>query len=124
LVGQIETEKVTLVAGVPTVWMGMLELLEREKHDLASLRFILTGGSAAPRALIEVYDRLDVTVVDAYGMTETTPLATISSLRSDMDDRPPDRRYQERARQGWVVPGLEMRVVEISKASVGKFRKK
>jgi len=111
LAGLIEAERVTVAAGVPTVWMGMLDLLEKEKHDLSSLRAVLVGGSAAPRALLEAYDRLGVTIVHAYGMTETTPLATVSRLQSHMDGWPPDRRYRQRAKQGWVVPGLEMRVV-------------
>ncbi|HUW63273.1 MAG TPA: long-chain fatty acid--CoA ligase [Spirochaetia bacterium] len=108
----IESEKVTVAAGVPTVWMGLAELLEREEHDLSSLRVAVCGGSAAPRALLEAYDRLGVTIVHAYGMTETTPLATVSRLKSRMEDWPPERQYQVRAKQGWVVPGLEMRVVD------------
>ncbi len=112
LAGLIETEKVTVAAGVPTVWMGLLELLEREEHDLSSLRVVVCGGSAAPRALLEAYDRRGITIVHAYGMTETSPLATVSRPVSRMDDWPADRRYQVRAKQGWLVPGLEMRVVD------------
>lgn len=108
----IQRERVTLGAGVPTVWMGVLGLLEKESYDLSSLNRILCGGSAPPRAMIERLEKtLGVQFLHAYGMTEAAPLTHVSRLKSHMADWPEEERYAVKARQGQLVPGLEMRVV-------------
>jgi len=108
----IQQERVTLAAGVPTVWMGVLAHLDRESYDLSSLTRIICGGAAPPRALIEsVESRLRVRFIHAYGMTEAAPLTHVGGLKSYMTDWDDDRRYAVKAKQGLLVPGLEMRVV-------------
>ncbi len=108
----IQRERVTLGAGVPTVWMGVLGLLEKESYDLSSLNRILCGGSAPPRALIEAVEKkLGAQFLHAYGMTEATPLSHVSRLKSHMMDWPKDRRDAVKTKQGLLSPGLEMRVV-------------
>ena len=79
----IQAERVTLTAGVPTLWLGMLALLDRERYDLSSLRMMIVGGAAAPQSMIEAYEKQHgITVMHAWGMTETSPLGTVSRLRS------------------------------------------
>ncbi len=108
----IQNEKVTLAAGVPSVWMAVLALLEKETFDLSSVTRVLCGGSAAPRALIEAVEkRLGVPFMHAYGMTEATPLTHVCNLKSHMAEWPDDRRFAVKVRQGLLSPGLEMRVV-------------
>ncbi len=112
LVSLIEDEGVTLTAGVPTVWLGVLEYVEKHGADLSSLDRIVIGGSAAPQSLIKQYDDLGVEVVHAWGMTEMSPLGTVAHLKSDLEDLSPEEQYAKQAKQGLIVPGLEFRVVD------------
>jgi fatty-acyl-CoA synthase len=108
----IEDEGVTLTAGVPTVWLGLLEYLEEHDADLSSLERIVIGGSAAPKSLIRRFDEeYDVDVLHAWGMTEMSPIGTVSHLKPGMEDLPADERYDKRGKQGLFVPGLEFKVV-------------
>ena len=109
----IREEGVTVSAGVPTVWLGVLQLLESEGGDLGSLRRILCGGSAAPVSMIRAYEeRHGVEFVHAYGMTEATPVTHFSRLKSTMGDLPVEASYGYKAKQGLLVPGLEQRLVD------------
>jgi len=115
----IQRERVTLGAGVPTVWMGVLGLLEKESYDLSSLKQILCGGAAPPRALIEAVEKkLGAQFLHAYGMTEAAPLTHVSRLKSHMVDWPEDQRYAVKTKQGQLVPGLEMRIVGLDGTEV------
>jgi fatty-acyl-CoA synthase len=104
-------ERVTLTAGVPTVWMGMLAALdaEPERWDLAALRALVVGGSAVPRSVVEGFDRHGLTVLHAWGMTEMSPLGSFCRLPGVLDDRPEEERYAYRLRQGTAVPLVEIR---------------
>ncbi len=108
----IQDERVTVTAGVPTVLLGLLQVLEQETFDLSSLRAVPCGGSAVPEALLAKFDALGIDVIQAWGMTETSPLATISRPRSTMGHLTPEQRRGLRARQGPPVPGVEIRVVD------------
>ena len=114
LAGLIEQERVTITLGVPTIWLGLLQLLEGgAKYDLSSLRFLLVGGSAAPEGMIRSFrEKYGLYVQHAYGMTETTPLATLTRIKSYLKDAPADRFYKVAAKQGVIAPGLEMKVVD------------
>ena len=108
----IQSEKVTKTAGVPTIWLGLLQELEKGTYDTSSLEFILCGGSAAPKGLIKQFEiKHGIPFLHAYGMTETTPLATVSRLKSYQLDLPEEELLDIRAKQGLLVPGLEMKVV-------------
>jgi fatty-acyl-CoA synthase len=108
----VQSEKVTFTGAVPTVWIAVKELIEKEGYDLSSLRCVPCGGSAAPRSLIEYYEkRLGVSIAHAWGMTETSPIGTIGRLKSYMQDWPEEQRYAVRAKQGYVAPGIELRLV-------------
>jgi fatty-acyl-CoA synthase len=108
----IQDLRVTVTAGVPTVLLGLLQVLEREHFDLSSLRAVPCGGSAVPESLLARFDELGIDVVQAWGMTETAPLATVSRPRSWMRDRDPDRLRALRAKQGTPLPTVEIRVVD------------
>jgi fatty-acyl-CoA synthase len=114
----IEELRVTVTAGVPTVLVGLLGALEQRAYDLSSLRCVPCGGSAVPASLMERFDRLGVTVVQAWGMTETAPLASISQLRSWMTHRDAAERLSVRAKQGYPVPYVELRVVDDAGAAL------
>ncbi|MFZ5634353.1 MAG: long-chain fatty acid--CoA ligase [Bacillota bacterium] len=108
----IQDEKVTMTAGVPTIWMGILQVMEKEKFDFSSVKAFICGGSAVPLALMKAYDeKLGIPIIHAYGMTETTPLVTLSRTKSYMDQWPPEEQYAVRVKQGVVAPGLEIRIV-------------
>jgi fatty-acyl-CoA synthase len=77
----IESEQVTWAAGVPTIWTSLLPMVQTGAADLSSLRTIGVGGSATPRALLESYDGLGVTILQIWGMTETSPVAAVSRPR-------------------------------------------
>ncbi len=106
-------ERVTLGGGVPTIWIGLLNLLGRNDFDLSSLRAIYCGGSAVPQALIEGLQKHNINIVQAWGMTETSPLASVSKLRSYQHELPLEEQFRIRARQGTVIPGVEFRVVDV-----------
>jgi fatty-acyl-CoA synthase len=109
----VQAERVTFVGGVPTVWIGVKEVVEKEGVDLSSIRCLPIGGSAAPRSLLELYERkFGVTMTHAWGMTETTPLGTVSRLKSYMDGWPDGERYAVRAKQGYPVVGVDLRAVD------------
>ncbi len=109
----IQNERVTVTAGVPTIWIGLYALLERERYDLSSLRVMPVGGSAMPRALIEAFEkRFGIRVAHAWGMTEMTPLGTVANLKSYMADWPEEERFAIRAKQGMPVVGVEIRAVD------------
>jgi fatty-acyl-CoA synthase len=109
----IRDEGVTVSAGVPTVWLGVLQLLEQEGGDLGPLRRIMCGGSAAPVSMIRAYEeRYGVEFIHAYGMTEASPVTHFSRLKSSLQGLPVDARYSYKAKQGMLVPGLEQRIVD------------
>ena len=111
----IDSEKVTLGMGVPTIWIGVLDYLERsdKTYDFSSLREIVSGGSAVPISLIQAYkEKLDVNLIQAYGMTEATPVVSYNRLTSQMDGLSEGEKLQMAGMQGVMVPGLEMRLVD------------
>jgi fatty-acyl-CoA synthase len=104
-------EKVTLTAGVPTVWMAMLKAIETEpeRWDLSSVRRLLVGGSAVPKSMIEGYQKHGLSIVQGWGMTETSPLASTSTLPPELDGASADEQFEYRARQGMPAPFVEIR---------------
>jgi fatty-acyl-CoA synthase len=110
----IQSERVTVPAGVPTIWMGLLQVLEKEPFDVSSIRLMPVGGSAAPQSMIERYEKqFGAYIMHAWGMTEMSPVGTVSHLKSHMADWPGDQKFKVRAKQGTAVPGVEARIVDI-----------
>ena len=106
------SERVTVTAGVPTVWMGVLQALDKNpgNYDLSRLRAIVCGGSAASPALIRgLQERHGLTLLHAWGMTEMTPLGTVCSVPSYLEDAPFDEQLRYRARQGVPQALVEIR---------------
>ncbi|WP_348734084.1 long-chain fatty acid--CoA ligase [uncultured Mycolicibacterium sp.] len=104
-------ERVTMAAGVPTVWIAMLASLdaEPERWDLSALDRLVVGGAAVPRSMFEGFDRHGLTVIQAWGMTETAPLGSVSRLPAGLDDWSADEQYRCRGRQGVALPLFETR---------------
>lgn len=108
----IQEEKVTITAGVPTIWLGLLKELEENTYDMSSLRAVLCGGSAAPKGMIKAFEQKhNIPFMHAYGMTETSPLVVISTLKSYQEELSYEERLELKAKQGILVPGLEMKIV-------------
>lgn len=107
-----EGERVTTTAGVPTIWFGILQHLDAhpERYDLGSMESMIVGGAAPPAAMIEAFEkRHGLHVVHAWGMTETTPLGTVSHVGPRHADASDDERLQLRARQGRMAPLVQIR---------------
>ncbi len=105
-------EDVTFTAGVPTIWLGMLQALEKEpdRWKLGAIRMVV-GGSAAPESLIRGLDRHGLQVVHGWGMTEMSPIGTLSWLKRSLEELPEDQRYAYRAKQGLPLPFVETRIM-------------
>ncbi len=111
----IEQHRVTVAAGVPTVWVGVLDYLESadQSYDFSSVRQIISGGSAMPVSVIKAYkERLGLEVVHAYGMTEAAPIVACNRRKSGLDSLSEAAQYQLAGSQGLPVAGLEMRLVD------------
>ena len=113
-IGRIITdERVTVTAGVPTIWTQLLPLVREGKVDASSLRGIYVGGSALPRPLIEAYDALGIDIIQMWGMTETGPLACISWPRRRHAGVDKATEYDVREKTGTIFPGIEARIVAL-----------
>jgi fatty-acyl-CoA synthase len=113
LVELIEREGVTLTAGVPTIWVPVLDLLEQTGRRLPTLRAIFCGGSAVPPPLIKGFQRHGIQLFHLWGMTETTAIASMSRLRSWLEGLDEEVQLGYRAKQGNVVPLVECRVADL-----------
>jgi fatty-acyl-CoA synthase len=107
-----EQEHVTMTAGVPTIWIGIMSLLEKESFDLSSLRMVLIGGSAVPTSMIRHFQsKYGIPVTQAWGMTETSPLGSVCRLKSSMLSLSDDEKLAILSKQGLPSPGVEIRAV-------------
>jgi fatty-acyl-CoA synthase len=113
LLDLLAQEQVTMTGAVPTLWIGMCDLLEKHpgRWKLAAGLRGLIAGTAAPESLIRRLDAQGVRLVQLWGMTETTPFATVSHISSLMDRWSDDEKYALRAGQGRPGPGVEIRAV-------------
>jgi fatty-acyl-CoA synthase len=106
LVRLIEDERPTVSGAVPTIWNDLLRYAIEHDSDLSSLRLVPCGGSAVPESLMRAFDKLGVHIVQAWGMTETSPLASVAHPPPGVADP-----WPYRATQGRLLSGLEARVV-------------
>jgi fatty-acyl-CoA synthase len=104
---------VTLTGAVPTVWLGVVAALEKqpERWSLAEGLRVIIAGSACPESLFRRFDKFGVRVIQAWGMTETAPIATVCTLKSHLHAWSGDAQYRIRAKQGLVMPFTEIRSV-------------
>lgn len=107
------TEKVTFSAGVPTVWTLLLQHLRQHYHDLSNLNTVIVGGSALPVSLIIEYKRdYGIDLIQVWGMTETSPIGTVSRVKTSLSSLQPEQQLQIRGTQGLPVPGVEIRICD------------
>ena len=109
----IEKERVSVACGVPTIWLGVLSALEKNpgRWNFPSPVRIVCGGTAPPVRLIRALDEYNLNIMHLWGMTETTPLATVGRLKAHMREWSEDARYDMRGKQGWPAPFVELRVM-------------
>jgi fatty-acyl-CoA synthase len=109
----IETEKVTFSSGVPTIWLGLLDYLEKTGKTIPSLSRVSVGGAACPRTIIERFKQQhNIEVIQGWGMTETSPLGTIYCKKAGMEDLSEEQIIDLQCLQGRGVFGIEMRIVD------------
>ncbi len=107
----IESEKVTVAAGVPTIWMGVLP--ELEGRDTSHIRVIPCGGSAVPKSLSEGYRAVTgKPIMQAWGMTETSPVASACHIKSTLDHLSEEEKADLRTSIGLVALGVDFRIVD------------
>jgi fatty-acyl-CoA synthase len=105
-------EKVTIAAGVPTVWLGVLHYLDANpgKFDVSSIHSMYVGGSAVPQSLIEAFERrYGLKIYQAWGMTELSPLGTMAKVPAAISEEPSEEMFKIRAKQGRTSPFVEIR---------------
>jgi acyl-CoA synthetase (AMP-forming)/AMP-acid ligase II len=105
----IEEERVTAAGGVPTIWLDLLRYADQHMPDLSSIRIVACGGSAVPRSLMEEFEeRHGVRIIQAWGMTETSPLGSVARPPKDAEG---ERHWEYRSTAGRPSPLIEARVV-------------
>jgi acyl-CoA synthetase (AMP-forming)/AMP-acid ligase II len=113
LLDLIEKEGVTLAAGVPTLWLSMLQALESQpgRWKITRPLRVVSGGSAVPESLFRGLDRYGIRVRQIWGMTETTPLASMATIKSTLAELPEEEKYKVRIKAGMPAPFVEARVM-------------
>ncbi len=114
-----ESEKVTLSAGVPTVWQGLLAYVDANKLKFSTMRRSAIGGSACPPAMIQKFhDDYGVQVIHAWGMTEMSPIGTVCTFKAKHLGQSQDERFAVMAKQGRAVYGVDMKIVDEDGAEI------
>lgn len=108
-----QSEQVTLTAGVPTIWMNILQALESapDRWRLAPGLRMVVGGAAATEAMIRAFDRFGLRVIHGWGMTETSPVGTVNYLKREFGALSREEQYAIRSRQGMPLPFFEVRAM-------------
>ena len=110
-----ESERVTFSAGVPTIWLGVINHMKQNGLRLSTLKRTVIGGSACPPAMMRTLeDDFGVEVIHAWGMTELSPLGTLSRLKAKHRDLPPEQQHRLLEKQGRVVYGIDMEIIGAS----------
>jgi fatty-acyl-CoA synthase len=114
LLDLMDGERTTLALGVPTVWMMVLQALQSgtRSWDLVKGMRMTVGGAAVPRALIEAFDKFDLNIRQGWGMTETSPVGSITSIKPNLVDAPVEALNNLRARAGLPLPLVDLRIVD------------
>ncbi len=130
LIDIIQKEKITYANGVPTIWMGVYDVLKKNPpEEKLTLREFTVGGSALATSLIKAYEKdFGINAIQAWGMTETSPLGTYSKIQPAQQGLPYDEQLKIRGKQGIELPGVELRIVDENSevlprdgVSVGEF---
>ncbi|MBV9539541.1 MAG: long-chain-fatty-acid--CoA ligase [Acidisphaera sp.] len=111
----MNAERVTVSAGVPTIWMNLLQHLRTSGTRLHTVKRLIIGGSACPRLLLEAFEaEYGIRVDHAWGMTETSPLGTYNAPKPANAEQPGDARMRLREKQGRAIFGIDMEIVDDS----------
>jgi fatty-acyl-CoA synthase len=110
LVDLAKNESATILAGVPTIWIGLLRYLEQTGERLPNVHTVVCGGSAIPHALMAGMDKIGLRMLHAWGMTETSPVGTVAELRSWQTE---GDLLELRLKQGPPMPGVEIRITDL-----------
>jgi fatty-acyl-CoA synthase len=108
----MESERVTATAGVPTVWLGLLQYLEANALTFHHLKRVLIGGAAAPRAMVEAFEARGIAVTHAWGMTEMSPAGSMSAIKPPLENLPRAEQIEALCKQGTPPFGVEMKVTD------------
>ena len=109
----LESEQIKGSGAVPTVWTGLLTHLREHNLKLPHLKEVVVGGSAVPRSMIQTYwEDYEVRVIQAWGMTEMSPLGTVCRLRPEMKELDFEAQLDIMQKQGQPVFGVEMKIVD------------
>ena len=113
MAGLLNAERVTFTAGVPTVWMGLLQYLRSSGERLTTVQRIMTGGSAAPPLLIEAFrDEYGIRVEHGWGMSELSPVGTYNAPKAAQIGLTKDQAAAHMLKQGRILPGIDMKIVD------------
>ena len=112
--GLLTTERVTMTAAVPTVWMMLLQYLEQNPAlKLPDLARVVIGGSSCPEAMMKAFvETYDTDVIHAWGMTEMSPLGTLGAMKGSMAGLPPEEKWREKLKQGRPAFGIDMKITD------------
>ena len=105
-------EGVTCSAGVPTVWMSLLNYLAKSGQTIPSLNRVVVGGAACPLSIMDDFKKHNVNILHAWGMTETSPLATVNSLKPGMENLDNEALDKIRVKQGRPIFGVDLKIVD------------
>jgi len=109
----LDNEKITTTAAVPTVWLMLLQHLQKTGAKLPALNKVIIGGSAAPRTMIETFEReYGAEVIHAWGMTEMSPMGTLGALKAGMEDLTTEQLLDVKVKQGRAVYTVEMKITD------------
>lgn len=109
----LETEKVTISAAVPTVWLMLLQHMESNNLKLSTLKRVTIGGSACPQSMIETFEyKYGVEVMHAWGMTELSPIGTMAMMKAGMETLSREERVKVKLKQGRPIFTVEMKIVD------------
>ncbi len=109
----LESEKVTFAAGVPTIWMMLIQYMKENGKSLPYLERTVIGGAALPQSMIETFENdYDVTTIHGWGMTEMSPVGTISILKEKLQSLPPDKQMKYKIKQGRPIYGVDLKIVD------------
>jgi len=113
LLGLVQKHKVTLMFGVPTIFNALLNFPDLAKYDLSSVRTVILGGAPSAPALIKaVQEKFGCMCIVGYGLTETTPVLTLTVPKAHLSGETPDMQFARQAKTGYAVPGVQLRVVD------------
>ena len=108
----LDTEKVTYTAGVPTVWLMLLQHMQAHNLKLPHLKMVVCGGSAMPRSMIQAFLDMGIGVLHAWGMTEMSPIGTLATLKPPFLDAEGDAKLDVLQTQGFPPFGVEMKITD------------